>query len=118
LKLKAKLESNLWYYSFQALKPWALSIRVYFQPAPPHLARQPRDALAAPAHLGVAAQLKFESKNWKQYITLHFQELSSRRFQLGFHGVDLHRPTLDASTTSSRRTLPFLSQLPMWKGAS
>ena len=43
---------------------------------------------------GVAAQVEFESKILKQCITLELLGLTSRRFQLGFHRVNLHRPTV------------------------
>jgi len=48
------------------------------------------------AGLAVAAQVEIVSKSWKRYITVKFQVLpgSSRRVQVGFHRVNLHRPTL------------------------
>jgi hypothetical protein len=42
--------------------------------------------------LALAAQIEFETKVCKQIITFWFQALSSRRFQRGFDGVNLHRP--------------------------
>jgi len=41
----------------------------------------------------VAAQVEFECRSRKQFITVEFQALSSRWFQLGFDRVNLHRPT-------------------------
>ena len=43
---------------------------------------------------GVAAQVEFESKIRKWFITFQFQVLSSRRFQRWFDRVKLHRPTM------------------------
>jgi hypothetical protein len=45
----------------------------------------------------VAAQVDFESRSRKKYITIWFQALSSKRFQLGFDRVNLHRPTAAAA---------------------
>jgi hypothetical protein len=53
-----------------------------------------RGALNVEAHVG------FESKVGKRYFIIQFQALSSRRFQRGFDGVNLHRPTLDVSASS------------------
>ena len=43
---------------------------------------------------GVAAQIEFESKVWKQSIMFQFQAPSSKRFQHGFHRVNPHRPAM------------------------
>jgi len=49
--------------------------------------------------LVAAAQAGSESKMCKQSIILQFQALSSRRFQLGFDRVNLHRPTLSSAAS-------------------
>jgi hypothetical protein len=41
----------------------------------------------------VAAQTEIESKP-QQFNVLQFQAINPRRFQRGFHGVNLHRPTV------------------------
>jgi hypothetical protein len=42
----------------------------------------------------VAAQDEFESKVRRRFIILYVQALSSRRYQHGYHGVNMHRPTV------------------------
>jgi hypothetical protein len=42
-------------------------------------------------------------QNWQHFITIYFQELTSRRFQHGFHGFNLHRPT-SMRATAARST--------------
>ena len=53
--------------------------------------------------LGVAAQVEIEAKTWNQLIIRYFQfqALCSRRFQLGFHRVNLHRLTLAAGAAEA-----------------
>jgi len=51
--------------------------------------------------LDVVPQVEFESRSRKQYITLRYQALRSRRFQRGFHRFNLHRPTLISSLLRS-----------------
>ena len=41
----------------------------------------------------VAAQVEFDSRILKQFIIFGCEEISSRRFQVGFDRVNLHRPT-------------------------
>ena len=56
-------------------------------------------AAAAAAVLGgelplfIAAQLEIESKTSKRFIIIKFQALRYRRFQHGFHGLNLHHLT-------------------------
>jgi hypothetical protein len=66
----------------------------------------------------VAAQVEFESNTSKRFIMFMFQALSSRRFQLGFDKVNLHRPTgfwrdplclLPAVATAASGTASYLS---------
>jgi len=63
-----------------------------------------------------AAQVEIETKTSNQRIILQFQALSSRRFQLEFDRVNLHRPTTSPANTgicaaysgSMRATMPFM----------
>ena len=68
----------------------------------PRAERRQLQDLARRVHLlGVAAQVKFESRSWKQFIIFQFQVLSSWRLQRGFDRFDLQRPTLAAASASS-----------------
>jgi len=61
---------------------------------------------------GVAAQIKFESKNLKAVHHISVQALSSRRFQHGFDRVKLHRPTMAPYTPASTTTaVPWMQGL-------
>jgi hypothetical protein len=55
---------------------------------------KPLPVVGRDAGLDVAAQIEFESKVREQFLMFWFQVLRSRRFQLGFYGVNLLRPTL------------------------
>ena len=59
--------------------------------------------------LHVAAQAQFESEVLRRFIILQFQELSSKRFQHGFHRFNLHRPTFRQVSPTRRRDTPSVS---------
>ena len=82
--------------------------RAPLQPLPVHLP-EPRRLLEP---LNEAAQVEIETENSKQFIIFQFQVLSSRRFQLGFDRVNLHRLTLIPSFSIPRRLLGFFSSRP------
>jgi len=93
------------------------------QPAPPYHAHEQHDAAALGAgqqgvQLGaqaVAPQLEFESKfeaKLKSDLSyFSFKALSYGRFQLGFHRVNLHRPTRAVCMWSSSDHHPKLTTL-------
>jgi len=51
---------------------------------------------------GVEAQVEFASKVWRRFVILESQALSSRRFQCGFHEVNLHCLTVAARRCADR----------------
>jgi hypothetical protein len=61
---------------------------------------------AGAACLGVAARVDFDSKVRKQVIILWSQAIRSRRFQRGFHRVNLHRPTWEPWRSTGPRPSP------------
>jgi len=58
------------------------------------------DAGGAGDHHGVAPRAAFESKFPKRFIVIQLQAHCSRRFQRGFDGVILHRPTTGLGASS------------------
>jgi hypothetical protein len=52
------------------------------------------------ARRGVVAQVEFESRAPRRFITFQFQALRSGRFELGFHRVNLHRPAAAMSSAN------------------
>ena len=68
-------------------------------------------------HLGVAAQLEIESKIEAELKTVEFIFVSSsysRRFQFGFHRVNLHRPTAVTSDEKKATPVTIMTSVKAW----